>query len=136
MNAAIRRTILPHVRNVRTDIRFNIPREHFSDNTIHVILRIIRELSVNAIKHGRASALQIAGGIDGDLLLFSVTNNGEPFDPNSAPGIDQGHFGLEGIRERLRKFAGSLEIAATATGRIRAKVTMRIRRPDPTGDQI
>ena len=136
MNAAIRRTLLPHVRNVRTDIRFNIPRERFSDNTIHVILRIIRELSVNAIKHGRASALQIAGGIDGDLLLLSVTNNGEPFDPGSAPGIDQGHFGLEGIRERLRKFAGSLEIAATATGRIRAKVTMRIRRPEHAEDQI
>ena len=135
MNSAIRRTLLPHVRNVRTDIRFNIPRELFSDNTIHVILRIIRELSVNAIKHGRASALQIAGGIDGDRLLFSVTNNGEPFDPDSAPGIDQGHFGLEGIRERLRKFAGSLEIAATATGRIRAKVTMCIRRPGHTEDQ-
>ena len=130
MNTAIRRTLLPHVRGVATGIRFNLPRERFSDNTIHAILRIIRELSVNAIKHGRATALQVAGGIEGDRLLFSVTNNGTPFDPDTAPGVTQGHFGLEGIRERLRTFDGTLEVSTTADGRVRVKVTMRIPHPD------
>ena len=126
MNAAIRRTLLPHVKNVRTSIRFNIPRSRFTDNTVHDILRIIRELSINAIRHGHATDLRIAGGIEGDLLMFSVTNNGRPFDISSSPGVQQGHFGIQGIRERIRRFNGELTFSNLAAGGIRAKITMRI----------
>lgn len=123
-NVAIRRTLLPHLQGVKATVRFNIPRALFSDHSAHTILRIIRELAVNAIRHGRATALQIAGGIDGDILMFSVTNNGAAFNPDAAPGLREGHFGLLGIRERLRKFDGKLEFSNLREGGVRAKVVM------------
>lgn len=129
MNMAIRKTLLPHIKNIKTAIRFNIPRARFSDNTIHSILQIIRELTVNAIRHGNATFIQIAGGIEGDLLKFSVTNDGAPFDINACPGVTQGHFGLQGIRERLRKLEGTLSVSCSTKRGVRVKVTMKILQP-------
>ena len=50
--------------------------------------------------------------IDGDRLLFSVRDNGSGFDPHDRPGVRQGHFGLQGVLERVRALGGSLEITS------------------------
>lgn len=124
MVAAIRKTLLPHIKDVELGVRFACPREKLTDNTTHTILRIIRELVVNAISHGHASAVKIAGSIEGNDLLFSVRDNGRGFDPETAPGVLQGHFGLQGIRERLRPHKGSLRIVSAP--RANTRVIVRI----------
>ena len=126
LNRAISRTLLPHVENVSLAIRFNVRRSLLTDNTAHDILRIIRELAVNAIRHGKATSLRVAGSIEGDTLLFSVTDNGQGFDPESCPGVREGHFGLQGIRERLARFAGSLTLESSPGRGTRAVVALRI----------
>ena len=126
LNRAISRTLLPHVENVSLAIRFNVRRSLLTDNTAHDILRIIRELAVNAIRHGKATALRIAGSIEDDTLLFSVTDNGRGFDPENCPGVREGHFGLQGVRERLARFAGSLTLESSPDHGTRAVVTLRI----------
>ena len=110
MAEAIRQTLAPHVEGVALAVRFSVPRERISDNTAHAILRIVRELSVNAVRHGRATEIRIAGSIEGDKLLFSVRDNGCGFDPERCPGLEQGHYGLQGIRERIDAFEGDIEI--------------------------
>ena len=113
MNAAIQKTLVPHLGDTRLMVRFNIRRTVISDNTAHAILRIIRELVSNAIRHGQAKNIRIAGGRDGGRILFSVRDDGCGFDPASIPGMRQGHFGLSGIRERIRKLNGILEISSS-----------------------
>ena len=61
MNKAIHLTLDPAIGDTNVSIRFNVPRNRLTDNTAHTILRIIRELATNAIRHGRATAIQIAG---------------------------------------------------------------------------
>ena len=57
-------------------------------------------------------------------LLFSVTDNGRGFDPDTRPGVAQGHFGLQGVRERVGGLNGRFTIeSAPGKG---AKVTVSI----------
>ncbi len=126
MNAAIQKTLEPYLDDADIAIRFFIPREIFSDNTAHTVLRIVRELVVNAIRHGMADKIRIAGSIEGRTLMFSVRDNGCGFEPDNAPGIADGHFGLQGIRERIDELGGTLEIASTFGKGCKAIVTIEL----------
>ena len=110
MTEAVERTIAPHAGTANVSVRFNVPRSAFSDSTAHVTLRIIRELVVNAIRHGHAQHIRIAGEFRDGLINFSVRDDGSGFDPKSIQGPAMGHFGLQGIRERLASLGGSMEI--------------------------
>ena len=127
MDAAILQTLGPHVKNIDLAVRFNVPREMVSDNTAHAILRIIRELVINATRHGHATAIKIAGSVEGGKLFFSVKDNGCGFTPEEAPSIEDGHFGIQGIRERITAFNGDL-IIESAPGK-GAKATVLLTMP-------
>ena len=107
---ALARTLEPYVLGLDLNIRFNVPRKEIPDAAAHALLRIVRELVLNAIRHGQATSVRIDGRREGDRILFSVSDNGCGFDPKVAPGIRQGHFGLQGVRERLRLFRGQLTV--------------------------
>lgn len=123
LTEALVQTLAPHLKDVRAHVRFNVSRSRLSESTTHAIIKIVRELTVNAIRHGRATTLRIAGEMTGDVIRFSVTDNGCGFDAATAPGPRDGHFGLQGIRERLRKYGGSLTLAANRPG-TKATVTL------------
>jgi len=128
MNTAIRRTLCQNLSGIDLSVRFNVPRERLSDNTAHALLKIVRELAANGIRHGKATSIKIAGAIEGDRLLVSVRDNGIGFDPDLAPGISEGHFGLQGIFERLERLNGEMTIdSAPGKG---TKVTITL--PLPT----
>lgn len=113
MNLALRKTLTPHAANARLVIRFNVPREKLSDHTTHALLRIIRELVTNAVRHGHAQTIRIAGTLEGRFLKFSVSDDGCGFVTSTESSVAQGHFGLQGIRERLRQLDGKLTIEST-----------------------
>ena len=124
MNDAVRRTLKPYVTGVELVVRFNVPRKELSDNTTHALLRIMRELVQNAIRHGHAKTIKIAGCLDGESILFSVIDDGCGFDPKNCPGVQQGHFGLQGIRERINQSGGEMQIeSGDGKG---AKVSIRL----------
>jgi len=124
MDEAIRRTLEPHIEGIDMAIRFNVPRAALSDNTSYAILRIIRELVVNAIRHGGATHVRVAGSLETRQLLFSVQDDGCGFDPDSRPGIDEGHFGLQGIYERTAALGGEVAIESHRGGG--AKIVVRL----------
>lgn len=110
MNKAIRLTLSQTIGKADLSVRFNVLRSRFTDNTAHTILRIIRELAANAVRHGKATEIKVAGSIEDDVLKFSVRDNGYGFDPDSCPGVLDGHFGLQGVRERVASFEGDVQI--------------------------
>ena len=114
VDEAIRKTLAPHIEDAELHVRFRVPRERMSDNTTHTIFSIVRELAVNAVRHGHATQIRVAGAIDGAQLKFSVADNGCGFDPDTRPGMAEGHFGLQGIQERLKQFGGSLSISSAS----------------------
>ena len=73
---------------------------------------IVREAIGNAIKHGGAKKIAISADAapDGKWLL-RVANDGTPFDPSTAPGATEGHFGLEGMRQRARRLGAEISFS-------------------------
>lgn len=110
LNEAIRRTISPFTGEAKLLIRFNVPRESLSQNTAYALIRIIRELATNAVRHGAARTIRIAGAFENGRLRFSVSDDGTGFDSDNRPGVSDGHFGLEGIRERIGRLNGEMGI--------------------------
>ena len=125
MNEAIRLTLAPHIGKAKLIVRFNLPRNHLTDKTTHAILRIVRELAVNAMRHGGATEIRIAGSAEDRRILFSVHDNGCGFDTNRIPGIAEGHFGLQGIRDRVKSMSGEMKITSSPDGG--TKVTLWIK---------
>ena len=124
MTEAVTRTITPHLNGCAATVRFNVPRERLSESLTHTILRIVRELVVNAIRHGQAKHVKIAGEMHECTVSFSVTDDGHGFNPEAAPGPEQGHFGLLGIRERIEDFNGTLKITSTPDKGAKFTVTL------------
>ena len=114
VDEAVRITLQPHIADTQLHVRFNVPRRKIPDNAFHNILCIIRELVINAVRHGHAATIKVAGTVDGGRLLFSVADDGCGFDTSSRPGMEQGHFGLEGVMERAKSLGGTTDISSEA----------------------
>jgi signal transduction histidine kinase len=69
---------------------------------------IIREAIGNAVKHGGAKKIAIASDPDGAGWMLRIANDGEPFDPAAVPGPAEGHFGVEGMRQRARRLGAEV----------------------------
>ena len=126
LKIAVERTLLPHLKGIDSSVRMDVSRARLSDSTTHDILCIIRELVLNGIHHGHATKLRVAGSVEEDTIKISVRDNGMGFDPDTCPGVENGHFGLEGIRERISKFDGSLTFERQSDNGMRAIVSIRI----------
>ena len=126
MNAAIRDALAPYVGDTHLTVRFSIRRSRLSDNTAHSLIRIIRELVANAIRHGHAQTIRVAGATENGVLRLSVTDDGEGFDPANHPGVPEGHFGLQGIRERLKAFNGTLSFVCSRGQGTKAVVSLAL----------
>ena len=127
INEAIRKTLAPNLMSATLSVRFRLARNTISDTTAYAILRIIRELTVNGIRHGGATEINVAGSVEADRILFSVRDNGKGFDPEHVPSIDEGHFGLEGVRERISNLNGEMKIESSPGNG--TKVTICLQKP-------
>jgi signal transduction histidine kinase len=71
---------------------------------------IVREAFANAGLHAHADQVRLEALMKGPNLHISVTDNGIGFSPAEAPGASDGHFGLTGMRERIKRLAGNIQI--------------------------
>ena len=126
MTAAIARVLSNQPEGVKIKVRFNVERKVLSESAVHAVLTIVRELASNAVRHGRARRIDVAGELRYGTVRFSVRDDGTGFDPATAVGPAEGHFGLQGIRERLAGFNGALQIESTPGGGTRAVATLKI----------
>ena len=59
-------------------------------------------------------------------MLFSVTDDGCGFDPAHCPGPSDGHFGIVGIRERIRELHGDFELKTSEGGGTKVRIRLPI----------
>lgn len=114
---AVKRTLEPFSVETEIRTRISVSRSRLKETTAHAILAILRELTANAVRHGAAASVRIAGSTTADQFIFSVRDDGRGFNPDEATGAPEGHFGLAGIRDRLNRLGGKIDIlSAPGTG--------------------
>jgi signal transduction histidine kinase len=92
----------------------------------HHLLRIGLEALTNALKHGDATRIDIElqFGPDATNLIVSDNGRGLRHDERATPGA---HFGLQGVRERVDKLGGLLEIDSPPGAGTRLAVMVPVR---------
>ena len=95
----------------RVSSRINGLPDRMSAQEMRDLSLIVREAIGNAVKHGGAKKIAITCDAQpGGGWMLRIANDGAPFDPAKAPGAAEGHFGLEGMRERAKRLGASVEI--------------------------
>ena len=75
------------------------------------LLRIGQEAITNAVKHAAAACIQVEIDFRSpDVVTLRVSDNGCGFLAEQAGTTADGHFGLDGIRDRARRMGGLCEI--------------------------
>ena len=115
LDQSIRKTLSPVIDKAEVSIDFPVRNNTLGDSIVHAILCIVRELTANAIRHGKATHVVIRGEHDGNGINLTVRDDGSGFDPSRHPGVDEGHFGLQGVAERVSRFNGRLVIDSDPT---------------------
>ena len=76
------------------------------------VLLIVQEAVLNALRHGRAETIdvRVTDHPQDRAIDVQVRDDGRGFDPAGRQGVEQGHFGIQGMRERAERLGGSIEI--------------------------
>ncbi len=77
----------------------------------NALYRIAQEALTNAWKHSQSKKVKVTLRQDGARIRLTVQDWGIGFEPDA---VVSGHFGLEGIRERVRLLGGTLNIESAA----------------------
>ena len=74
------------------------------------LLRICEEAVTNAAKHARPTEVEVSLECTPNELQLRIRDDGCGFNPNGPDGSKDGHFGLVGIRERVKTVGGNLSL--------------------------
>jgi signal transduction histidine kinase len=82
------------------------------------LLRAAQEALANVAKHARASRVGLTLSYMEDLVTLDVRDDGVGFEPNArrANGSANGGFGLAGMRQRVQRLAGRLDVESEPGG--------------------
>jgi signal transduction histidine kinase len=76
------------------------------------LLRVAQEGVNNAVRHAKASVIEVTLTYDAHTLQLSMDDDGEGFTYDAAAFAEGGHFGLQGMRERAAEIGGTLQVAS------------------------
>jgi signal transduction histidine kinase len=93
------------------------------------LLLVVQEAVSNAVHHGAPRRLEVSVVVDPAAVELIIRDDGCGFDDAARPGAAEGHFGIVGMRERIARLGGTIDIA-TAPGR---GTTITVRTSDPLG---
>jgi signal transduction histidine kinase len=85
----------------------------FPDFIAGHLLLLAQESMTNAIKHAQPENIHIALEFDEDSVELRIHDDGGGFDPHHAPGLAEGHFGLQGMRERMKRLGGVVKVESS-----------------------
>jgi signal transduction histidine kinase len=113
------KTIFEEVTGITVEIEWGNMRYEYGPTVNRVLARIIQEAFTNAIRHGKATRIQIRFWEFPQELSMTVTDNGVGASSIIVKGI-----GLAGMEERLSSVGGRLELSLPQEGGFCLRITI------------
>ncbi|MCX5360631.1 sensor histidine kinase [Streptomyces sp. NBC_00124] len=96
---------------VRAEFTVTGRAEQLHEEVAATLLRIVQEALSNAARHARATRVGVTLSFLGDEVILDIRDDGQGFDPLAVPARTRtGGFGLDGMRARAERIAGSLTV--------------------------
>ncbi len=102
-----------------------------SQPATHEILMIAREAVHNAVQHGHPSAVELTADFGGEALILEIADDGRGFIAEAAQANGRRHYGLVGMKERVARLGGRLEIRSAPGQGTRVIATIPRKRRAP-----
>ncbi|WP_369146631.1 ATP-binding protein [Streptomyces sp. R44] len=113
---ALRKTVADWAERTGVDTRFTVTGTEapLHDEVAATLLRIAQEALSNAARHSGAARAGVTLSYMGDEITLDVRDDGRGFDPLARPEHhrDGGGFGLDGMRARAERLAGTVTVEA------------------------
>jgi two-component sensor histidine kinase len=118
LDVLIRHCVLQKCAASRTqiDVETEGDQPALSFNLVNNLFRVTQEALTNALQHAEAQRVVIRLNYRKHEVTLEIEDDGKGFSPDKAPGPEQGHFGLTGIRERCAIIGATLELHSSASG--------------------
>lgn len=99
-------------------IRFDFRGEErpLSDTAAANLVLVAQEAVANALRHAAAGKIEVAVTFDEEAVTMVVRDDGRGFDVDARPGPSAGHFGIEGMIDRMQAFGGTCTVVSTPGG--------------------
>ncbi len=106
---------MEHHFDIAADIDLNNVDEILSLERQLLVYRIFQEALSNAVKHARATRLELTAGQAQHKLIFSIQDNGKGFDMGyvRCRGFEERGLGLVTMQERARMLGTNIEIKSS-----------------------
>lgn len=93
-------------------VNFTLTGEPFpiTPSVAHELLMVIREAVHNSLVHANPTTVLIHAAFSEERILITTEDDGAGFDATAAPRQSPGHFGLQGMHERIKRIGGELVI--------------------------
>jgi signal transduction histidine kinase len=116
-------------RNADLAIEFSAPKEDIplDPEAAITVFRIVQEALTNVIKHARATRVSVTLALQDEVLLLTITDNGQGIQPTRSKSNGNG-FGLLGMTERATALGGELTIQPAK--RRGTQISLRVPLPD------
>jgi len=115
---------------LKVELHNDLPEDRLPSELETAVFRIVQEALTNAQRHSQSGRVRIELGLPGKRLRLEVRDWGIGFDPRS---VEEGHYGLKGIRERARLLGGRATIdAAPGKG---TRLTVELPLPETAGEE-
>lgn len=107
-------------------IEYHGPHPDLPDYVVGNLLLVIQEAVHNALHHGdpRTVRIVIHHQPGRPTTEIEISDDGCGFTPGAQRGPSQGHFGLEGMRERLQRIGGRLSVESSPSAGTAVRATL------------
>jgi len=118
---------------VRVAVSAHGPARRLPDLVETNLLRIAQESLTNVIKHAGASKANIRLDYQADQVVLEIRDDGKGFSAEHCAGPLNGHFGLLGISERVKRINGQVAVQSVPGAGTTVRVEIPIIAEQETG---